>query len=113
MNANDRIRVRHMLDAAKEALSFVQGRTREDLRRDRLLALALIKEIEIVGEAAAKISPEFKQSQPSIPWAEITGMRNRLIHAYFDVNFDVLWDTVTTALDPLILQLESLMGEPD
>ena len=102
-----------MLDAAREALAFVQGRARDDLRTDRMLALALIKEIEMIGEAAANVSPELKQPAASIPWAAIVGMRNRLIHAYFEVDFNILWDTVTSALDPLILQLQSLAETND
>jgi len=82
MSDNDRIRLQHMLEAAREAISFVEGRNRDDLARDRKLALSLIKEIEIIGEAATRISAEVKHSIPSIPWAKIIGMRNRLIHAY-------------------------------
>jgi uncharacterized protein with HEPN domain len=74
-----------------------------------MLALSLIKEIEIVGEAATKISPELKQSTPSIPWAAIIGMRNRLIHGYADIDFDILWDTMLLGVEPLILELESLL----
>ena len=70
-----------------------------------MLVLSLIKEIEIIGEAASRVSPELRQTLPSIPWADIVGMRNRLIHAYFDI----LWDTVSSALDPLILQLEAAL----
>ena len=110
MNETDRVRLRHMLDAAREALSFIEGKNRDDLARDRMLALSLIKEIEIIGEAATKISPELKQSIPSIPWAEIVGMRNRLIHGYADINLDILWDTVTLALGPLIVALESVLS---
>lgn len=78
-----------------------------------MLALALIKEIEIIGEAAGKVSPDTKKSLPSIPWTDIVGMRNRLIHAYFDIDFDILWDTVNSALGPLILQLEQLLERSD
>ena len=81
MSDPDRIRLRHMLDAAKEALRFIAGRGKEDLAADRQLALALIKEIEIIGEAASRISIEVKDSRPDIPWPAIVGMRNRLIHA--------------------------------
>ncbi|MGO9256588.1 MAG: DUF86 domain-containing protein [Bryobacteraceae bacterium] len=84
MNAADRIRVRHMLDADGEAMAFAKGRTVDDLRSDRMLPLSLVKEIEIVGEAATRISEEFRASRPDIPWATIRGMRNRLIHAYAD-----------------------------
>jgi uncharacterized protein with HEPN domain len=87
MSDPDRIRLRHMLDAATEALRFVANRQKRDLASDRQFALALIKEIEIIGEAASRISAEIKEHSPEIPWAAIIGMRNRLIHAYADVDF--------------------------
>lgn len=110
MNETVRIRLQHMLDAAREALSFISGRNRGNLARNRMLALSLIKEIEIIGEAATKFSPQCKQSIPSIPWPEIVGMRNRLIHGYADIDLDILWDTVTLALGPLIVELESSLN---
>jgi len=70
----------------------------------------LIAEIQIIGEAANKISREFKESIPSIPWNDVIGMRNRLIHAYADVNLDILWDTVKRALPPLIAELAALLA---
>lgn len=82
MNAADRIRIQHVLDAAAESAAFVANRTAEDFSRDRLLLLALIKEIEIIGEAAAQISEELRNRSLEIPWSRIKGMRNRLIHAY-------------------------------
>lgn len=100
-----------MLDAAREALSFVEGRSRADLDRNRMLTLSLIAEIQIVGEAANKASPELKESIASIPWSDVIGMRNRLIHAYADVNLDILWDTVKRALPPLIAELEALLAQ--
>lgn len=102
-----------MLEAAGEALSFARGRRKDELRTDRMLALALVKEIEIIGEAASKLSLETKRSLPSIPWADIAGMRNRLVHVYFDIDFDILWDTVGSTLDPLISQLEPLLRGRD
>jgi uncharacterized protein with HEPN domain len=71
-----------MLDAAEDAVSFVVGRRSEDLDTDRMLALALVRSMEIVGEAGARISVEGRAEIPSVPWREIVAMRNRLIHAY-------------------------------
>jgi uncharacterized protein with HEPN domain len=110
MNENDRVRYRHMLDAAREAISFIKGRTRDDLFRDRMLLLALVKEIEIIGEAAGKISLEARSEARGIPWAAITAMRNRLTHAYFDWNREVIWSTLTSNLPELIVQLEELLS---
>ena len=99
-----------MLDAADEALSFVRGKTRADLQSNRMLVLSLVKEIEVVGEAASRVSEEFRADHPQIPWQEIIGMRNRLIHAYFDVDLDVLWSTVTKNLPKLSAELETILS---
>jgi uncharacterized protein with HEPN domain len=109
MRKDDRTRLRHMLDAAREAVHFSEGKTRHDLDGDRLLALGLMKCIEIVGEAAANISNECKASLPLIPWKSILGMRNRLVHAYFDIDLDVLWYTTTVSIPPLIQMLEAVI----
>lgn len=98
-----------MLDASREALDFVAGKERADLDEDRMLALALVKSIEIVGEAGASVSPEGRAEIPDIPWRQIVAMRNRLIHAYFDVNLDVVWETVRRDLPPLISTLEKVL----
>ncbi len=109
MQKSDIIRLRHMFDAAKEAASFIQEEERASLDVDRKLVLALMKSIEIIGEAAAKISKECQEDLSQIPWANIIGMRNRLIHAYFDVNLEILWKTVTEDLPGLIDELEKIL----
>ena len=111
MNESDIIRLRHMLDAAREALSFVAGRSSEDLGRDRMLVLALVKEIEIIGEAASRISDESRKALPRIPWPKIIAMRNRLIHAYADVDLSIVWDTLTGALPELLRELETALAD--
>ncbi len=106
MAPEDLIRIRHILDAVKEALTFSRDKSRDDLDNSRMLTLAIIKELEIIGEAASKISPAFKASQPHIPWLDIVGMRNRLTHGYFDVDLDLVWITVQEDLPLLLEQLE-------
>ena len=101
MQRDDAIRLRHMLDAAREAMSFATGRVRSDLDTDRQLVLALVKSLEIVGEAASRVSPECRTECSEIPWADIVGMRNRLIHAYFDINLEIVWRTVSEELPVL------------
>ena len=91
---HDLIRVRHMLAASKEAIEFAAGKTRQNLQKDRIRVLAIIKSIEIIGEAASKVTEEFKSENKYIPWNDIISMRNRLIHAYFDVDLDIVWQTV-------------------
>lgn len=109
MQKPDRIRLQHMLDAANEALEFVRGKGRSDLDTDRKLVLSLIKELEIIGEAAGKVSTEIRSQHGSIPWQDIGGMRNRLIHAYFDIDLDVVWNTVTKDLPSLKAELEKIL----
>ena len=106
MRKDDEIRLLHMLDAAREAMAFVRGRTRGDLDSDRQLVLALVKEVEIVGEAATQVTEPTRQGLPEIPWERIVGMRNRLVHAYFDINLDIVWKTVQGDLPELISLLE-------
>lgn len=105
MSPDDRWRIGHMIEAAEEARAFVQGRQRADLDQDRMLCLALTRAVEIVGEAAAQVSPTGRAEMPGVPWQQVVGMRNRLVHAYFDINLDILWDTVELALPPLLNQL--------
>ena len=105
----DLVRVRHTLDAARDAIAFSTNKTRHDLDTDRMLVLSLVKSIEIIGEAASKVSKDSREQFPDIPWAVIVAMRNRLIHAYYDVDLDRVWDTVTSDLPPLIHSLENLL----
>lgn len=78
------------------------------LTRTGTLVLSLVKDVEIIGEAATNVSKECREKHPQIPWRNLIGMRNRLIHAYFDINLDVVWQTVTEDLPSLIAELEKL-----
>jgi uncharacterized protein with HEPN domain len=108
MHRPDRIRLQHMLDAAREAVASAQGRARADLEHDRIWALGLVKCIEIIGEAAARMSLETRSEFPRIPWTQIIGMRNRLVHAYFELDLDQVWNAVAQDLPPLIAALEAI-----
>jgi uncharacterized protein with HEPN domain len=99
-----------MLDAAQHALSFVERKSRVDLDRDNMLTLALVRAITVIGEAASRISRDTQQRFSDIPWQQIVGMRNRLIHGYDDINLDILWETTTIALPPLIRTLGTIIG---
>ncbi|MEN6578053.1 MAG: DUF86 domain-containing protein [Phycisphaerales bacterium] len=107
----DLVRLHHMLDYALEAVAMVCGKGRDDLKRDRMLQLALVRVVEIIGEAAARVSEEGQQHHPSIPWQHARGMRNRLVHGYDKVDLDVLWDTLEYDLPPLIAELRRILGE--
>lgn len=76
-----------------------------------MLSLALIRLLEIIGQAAKGVSLEYRMNHPNIAWKNMTGMRDRLIHGYFDVDLDIVWETVTKDLPPLIAQLEPLLAE--
>ena len=113
MQREDEIRLRHMLEAATEAIGFSEGLSRRDLDGNRMLVLALVKSIEIIGEAAIKVSPEARSLAPDIPWPAVVTMRHRLIHAYYDMDLDRVWDTVTEDLPPLIAVLKRLLPPID
>lgn len=108
---DDGVSLRHMLDHAAEAVEIARGRSRTDLDLDRVLALALTKLIEIVGEAANRVSSVTRDAHPGIPWREIIGTRHRLVHGYDEVDFDVLWRIVSAELPPLIQQIETLLSD--
>jgi len=109
---DDRLRLTHMRDHAREAVEFARGRTRADLETDRLLNLALVRLIEIVGEAANQVSDRKRAEITTLPWPEIIGTRNRIVHGYDDIDFDILWDTIHIDLPPLIAELDRILG-PD
>jgi uncharacterized protein with HEPN domain len=101
MQQADIIRLRHMLDAATEIGLFMTGQTHQSLSDNRMLLLSVAKSLEVIGEAASKVTAEARGELPAMPWAEIVAMRNRLIHAYFDIDVDVVWSTVNDDLPPL------------
>ena len=111
MSESDLVRLRHMRDAALEAVEFGAGRRPDDLARDRVLTLALVRCTEIIGEAASRVSDAVRSQHSDIPWAEIIGMRNRLVHAYFDVDLERVCDTLALDLPPLIVQLEQVLAD--
>jgi uncharacterized protein with HEPN domain len=100
-----------MLDHAREAVEIVRNRSRTDLDTDRMLNLALVRLMEIVGEAVTRVPEEFRSRHPQVPWRDVADLRNRLIHGYDTVNFDMLWTIVRDDLPPLIEQLEAILEE--
>ena len=105
----DEVRLQHMLDAAQKAVRYTQGRSRADLETDELLALALVRLLEIIGEAAKNVSPMTRDKAPRIPWRQIAGTRDRLIHGYFAVDLDVLWVIISRDLPLLMAELQHLL----
>lgn len=109
MRPEDRVRILHMRDACQSALRFVVGRSRRDLDQDEMLLFALVRAVEIVGEAAAKVSTETQSASPQLPWREVVGIRNRLVHAYFDIDRDILWNTAQQDVPYLLALLDTLL----
>ena len=98
-----------MREAAREALFFVKNCTRNDLDNNRMLTLSLVKCVEIIGEAASRISKDRQNELQNVPWLQLISMRNRLTHAYFDINLDIVWSTVTEDLPILLAELETIV----
>ncbi len=109
MPVDDLSRLRHMLESAVEAVSYTEGRTRGDLDRDRMMVHSLVRCIEILGEAASRVSADKRSELSDIPWTDIISMRNRLIHGYFDIDLNRVWDTVVDDLPPLIISLRKAL----
>ncbi len=110
MENKDIARLKHMLDSTEAILSFSKGKRRASLGKNRLLLSAILREFEIIGEAANRISEKTKKQFSHIPWKELIGMRNRLIHAYFDVDHDIIWNTVREYLPSFQKQLENAIN---
>ena len=108
---SDAVRLRDMLEAAKKVRHFLVGHTRQSFYDNELLQLALQHLVQIVGEAAYNVSAARKAKHPRIPWPLITGMRHHIVHAYADVDLDVLWVAVTENIPQLITDLENLLDE--
>ncbi len=108
---DETITLRQMLDHVEEAVSLSKDRERRDLESDRMLCLALLKLVEIVGEAATRIPDATQARYPDIPWREIIGTRNRLIHGYDAVDFNILWEIVTGDFPALACRIRAILPE--
>lgn len=101
----------HMLEAAQQACLYVEGLEKADFLDDKRTQQAVILNLLILGEAVTKLLNQdepFAARYPQVPWRSMKGMRNRLAHGYFDINLDVVWDTVRTALPSLLAQLPAI-----
>jgi uncharacterized protein with HEPN domain len=111
LNNEDCIRLQHMLDAAQKAIDFTETTSRAGLDSDEQLSLSLVRLLEIIGEAAKNVSEETRKCMPSIPWREIAGTRDRLIHGYFDVDFNIVWKIIKSDLPRLVSQLQLMLSQ--
>ena len=106
----------HMQQAATDACSFVEGWIKDDFLKDKRTQQAVIMSLIIIGEAATKVMDgytEFTRTHTQVPWRNMRGMRNRIAHGYFDINLDVVWDTVQIALPELLKQLSTVRQDAD
>lgn len=106
---DDLVYVGHMLDMARKAIALIQGKDRADYDRDEVLRLALAHLLQIIGEAARRVSQDYRDAHPTIPWKAIVGMRHKVVHDYMSVDEDILWDTVNRELKPLVGELDTIM----
>jgi uncharacterized protein with HEPN domain len=110
MQEADLIRLKHMLDAANEIVDFTKKKNLDDFKNDRKLHLSVVHLLEIMGEAGAGVSNNVQKKYPKIPWKLIIGMRNRLIHGYFDIDLAIVYTTATQDIPPLIKELERIIS---
>ena len=102
--------LRHMRDAARRAMEVAGPLAREKLAEDQVETLALTRLIEVIGEAARRVPEALRREHPGIPWREITGTRDRLIHGYDRVDLDILWTIVREQLPSLVVQLDAVLS---
>jgi uncharacterized protein with HEPN domain len=111
---DDMITLRQMRDHAREAMGICSDKSFVDIKRDRVLQLALVRLVEIVGEAAGRVSPETRDQYADLPWQGMIGMRNRLIHGYDAINLEILWNTIQFDLPELVELLDRILpSEPN
>lgn len=110
MNERDLVRFKHMLESGETILLYIDGKNKKHFDTNSMLASAVIRHLEIIGEAAVAISVETKKMFPNLPWKHMIGMRNQLIHAYFNVDNDIIWKTVTESVPELVKHLKSVIS---
>jgi uncharacterized protein with HEPN domain len=107
----DRIYLQHIHNAICDAEKFVEGLTFEQFFENREKQYAVLKALEIIGEAAKNLSPELRRKYPHVPWKKAAGMRDKLIHQYFGVKLDLVWETVSEKLPELKSQISIILRE--
>jgi len=109
MNKNERIWFEHILDSSQKVIKFSNNKTVDDLKSDDMLYYAILKCVEIIGEASTKITPETRSQYDDIPWKDIIAMRNRLVHGYFSVDYQILWNVVVKKIPELITSISKIL----
>ena len=106
---DDRVPLQHMIDHCRLAVELSLGRKREDLDGDDLYRLAMIRAVEVIGEAATRLSPGFRNKYQTFPWTQIIGARNRLIHGYDQISTSILWEILSRDVPELLVHLEKML----
>ena len=107
---DDRLFLLDIVASTESLQSFIRENSREDFRKDKLLQSALLHELSIIGEAATKISQALQDKYPAVPWREISGFRNQIVHAYFSLDLDIVWETVANDVPELLLQVGEILS---
>lgn len=110
MKKDDTVYLRHILDAIEMIEGYVGGYSENEFLTHAMVKDAVVREMEIIGEAAKNISEEYKGNHPEIPWGQMVGIRNKIIHEYFNVNFPIVWDTIQGDLPPLKDEIKKLLN---
>ena len=109
MFKDDITRIKHIIDASEECISFMENKSRKDLDANRMLNLSIVRLLEIIGEAARGVSAQLREKYPDIPWRQMAGIRDRLIHGYYDIDMDIVWKTVKDDVPAIIPLLENVI----
>lgn len=109
----DEARLLDIILASRDAAEFAEGVSREQYLSDRMLQSAVCHKLEVIGEAARAVSDEFKTAHPEIPWADVVGLRNRIVHEYFRLDLDVIWHILQNDLPALMSMVEPLVPPPE
>ncbi len=110
---NWRLRIEDILEAIQKTQRYKSGLSFEEFCSDEQVVDAVVRNLEVIGEAARHIPPEIELRHPDVPWGEMRGMRNVLVHEYFGVNLAILWHTVEQDLPPVIENLEKILASKD
>ncbi len=108
----DQVRLKHILDALQEAVDYVMDVEWTEFAAKRPLQHSVVRCIEIVGEASSRLSKELRESNPQIPWVDMIGMRNRIVHAYYEIDIDIIWKTAKEDLPNLLPKIKAATQKP-